>query len=172
MQSIGTVGGSGSELMQMLQRLAGQQGTSATGSTRPFGPPSEKMQAEMDRKFEETLKGMGVDDETVSQIQDEIKSAVSETIGSQGKDADGRQAVQDAVDSVLQKHGIDMEEFKSQFKPPTDGMGPPGGVSDLSALSDQSSSSGSLQLSGLRWNTDDISSELLKSLLPLVDEQA
>jgi hypothetical protein len=172
MVGISSVGGTSSSITQMLQRLAGNQETSEAGRRRPPGPPTEEMQAEMDQKFEETLQSMGIDDETIAKIQDEIKSAVSEAVDSQGEDANSRDAVRDAVDSVLQKYGVDLDEFKSQFKPPAGGMGPPREESNSSTTDDESSSSDNRLLSYLNSNSNDITSALLKSLLPLVNETA
>ena len=177
MSSIASVGGSGSGIAQMLQRLAQQRG-GATGAS-PFGgsPPNDSQRAEMESKFKDAALAAGLDPKAADGLQDEIKSSISDALKNTDGTNDPRQAVQDAIDSTLKKNGVDLEKFKSQMQSSMggmSGMGPPGGMPPMGGMNGQSNVNSLLSnlKSAYAGNTSNTSSQLLTSLFSLVDETA
>jgi SOS response regulatory protein OraA/RecX len=135
-----------------------------TGGMPSMGgmPPGNGMPPGM----EEALKEMGVDDDEISTIQEEIQAALDELTNDTESTTDPREAARSVIDETLQKHGVDTEELKSLMKPPQDGS------SIMAGVSGSLSNEGILAQLGYSANTDDSSYQLLLSLLPLMDEQA
>jgi len=129
MLSIGSVSDSGSELTQMLQRLANQRTntTEATGTTESSSNGSRR--AYFDAKFLEAAVAAGLDSSEAESVQSEIEAAIAEARKNAGNATDQGQAVRDAVDGVLQKHGVDLDKFREELRSSIGGMGqmpPPG----------------------------------------------
>lgn len=70
----------------------------------------------MDQAFNTALQTMGVDSSKAASITKQIQSAVQDAAKSSAGSSDPRAAVQQAVDGVLTKNGIDPQQFKTQFQ--------------------------------------------------------
>ncbi len=124
MSIIGSVGGSGSELMQMLQRLAGQSespnGSGAPGSPPrggfPPGGPPEGGAAVLADKVGAFAKAAGLDSETVTSLQDQLGSGISAALEDTDGSADPRELIGGAILSTLEEYGLDGEAFLSELK--------------------------------------------------------
>jgi hypothetical protein len=145
---------------------------STMGGPPPMGgmPPGGAMPPGngMPPGMEDALQEMGVDDEEISLIQEEIQSAIDQLTedSEDAESTDLRDAVRSVVDETLQKHGVDTEELKSLMGPP------PGGPGMMGASTASQSNEGILAQLGYSGATGDSSDQLLLSLLPLLDEQA
>jgi hypothetical protein len=193
MSSINAVSGSNADLIRLFQQYVQQRLSSSTSSTEataaggsaaaasdsgsvsaPSGPPpmDESRQADFIAKIVDAAKASGADATSLSGLKDEIKSAIDGATQNADNSTDPRQAVQQAVDGVLKKHGVDLETFKSELQAT---MGPrPGGKPPQvpppaqDAASTNQSSSNSIYST----QTTDASSQLLTSLLSTLDEIA
>lgn len=85
---------------------------------------SDSRRADFEAKFNSAAQAAGLDPQAVSGLQDEIKSAVDAATQSSSGTSDRRQVVQNAIDGVLQKHGVDLAKFNSQMQ----SMGGPSGA--------------------------------------------
>ena len=86
---------------QLLQRLRdGQPGQAAR----------------MNQVFNTALQAMGVDSSKAASIIKQIQPAVQDAAKSSDGSSDPRAAIQQAVDGVLKKNGIDPQQFKTQFQ--------------------------------------------------------
>ncbi len=120
-----TIGGlnSSSELAQLLNRsVRSSTTTSGAGGTEKSG------RGGFDAKFKEAALASGLKAEDVDALQADIQSAVAAAKESSGETTDDREAVKTAIDGVLQKYGVDLDEFQSQMQPPQGGPGGPGGA--------------------------------------------
>ncbi len=128
MSSVGNVRSS-TELSQLFQRLSRQaeaaNGTSAAGTRQT----DSSRRADFEAKILEAALAAGLDPSAANGLKDEINSAISAATKNSDGTTDEREAVKNAVDSVLQQHGVDLEKFRSQMQPPQGGAGspPPGG---------------------------------------------
>ncbi len=148
MSIIGSVGGTNSELMQMLQRLAGQsdessQGTAVRGSPPqgappPGGPPDGgAMLSEEVASFAEEA---GLDAETIAALQEDLEAAIASAMenAEESQSTDPREIIDGAVTSTLAEYGLDGEAFISEFKEsmPPEGAPPPGAMDAASSQED------------------------------------
>ena len=191
MSSIGAVSGSNADLVRLFQQYAQQMLSGATGSANssatggsteaasgsdsvsaPPGPPpmDESRQADFISKIVDAATESGVDASSLSGLKDELKTAIDNATQNSDGSKDPRQAVQEAVDSVLEKHGVDLDTFKSKLQatmgPPPGGR-PPQGARPAQGTESTDSSSGMYST-----QTTDASSQLLTSLLSTLDEIA
>jgi glycine cleavage system regulatory protein len=94
-----------------------QAGMGGPGSPPPnSGPPGDSRRSDFEAKFKEAALAAGLDPKAADGLQDEIESAISETLKNTTGAADPREAIQDAVDDWLKEHGVDLEKFKSQLQ--------------------------------------------------------
>ncbi|MDA8745508.1 hypothetical protein N9N28_12820 [Rubripirellula amarantea] len=84
--------------------------TSFTG--RPQGPPPNGKQ----QAFAQALEDVGVDESTASSVLSQIEEAVAGTSTDGLSGAEGKIAIQSAVEEVLQANGIDASEFDEAMK--------------------------------------------------------
>jgi hypothetical protein len=74
--------------------------------------------------FEAKAKAAGIDVNTLKSLHTEMRSAVQDALKNAAPGADRPATVQQAIDGVLQKHGIDPAKLKQQFQ--AAGLKPPG----------------------------------------------
>ena len=146
-------------------------------------PPDGASPKDFESKFGEALKAAGVSDDDVSKIQDEIKST-SLPPRSIRMAAPTSGAPESAVDSVLQKHGLDPEkiqeeQFRSHSGPPPGGPPPGAGQSggngsssSATTTQDAKTTEDILQQLLSSGNLDNSTSQLLQSLLPSLNVTA
>ena len=125
MSIIGSVGGTGSELIQMLQRLAGQsdenskriaaRGSPPPGGFPPGGPP-EGGAAVLTEKVGAFAEAAGLDSETVTSLQDQLSSAISAALEDADESTSPRELIDGAILSTLEEYGLDGEAFLSELK--------------------------------------------------------
>jgi hypothetical protein len=70
----------------------------------------------MNQAFNTALQAMGVDSSKAASIIKQIQPAVEGAAKSSASASDPRAAMQQAVDGVLTKNGIDPQQFKTQFQ--------------------------------------------------------
>lgn len=97
MSSIGSIGAS-------VASLASNQNRPAGGP--PSGPPPGFTQA-----LESAAEQAGLDSNEIADLRTQIEEAVA----SASESGEGRGAVRDAVNSVLESNGVDVETFKAQL---------------------------------------------------------
>ena len=132
MSSLSGVGStSASDITQWLKQLA-QKKTDDTQSSSTGTSGSTSERSAVNAQFLQAALAAGLDTNSVNGLQDEIDSAISSATQSAGSGTDRRQTIMDAVDGVLQKHGVDLDKFKSAMQPPSGAGGaggpPPGGA--------------------------------------------
>lgn len=177
MSTISGIGGSNSELIQMLQQLFRQQTQETNTSTAPPGEPDESRRAAFDADLEEALTAAGLEADQMDEVKSEIQAAISSVMSNQDDSTDRHEAVKQAIDETLAKYDVDTEAFHETMeanRPPGGPGGPMGGGGMMGNYdaSGQYQQDGTL-LSYLTENSDSSSlSQLLASLLPLVDETA
>jgi hypothetical protein len=132
MSSIDALNGTSSNL-PLSQLLARQ----ATGAVRQFQKGADQ---DFEARFNAAALAAGLDPQAVGGLQEEIQSALDAATQNSDSTTDRRQVVQNAIDGVLQKHGVDLAKFKSQMQSmggpggpggaggPPPGGGPPGGA--------------------------------------------
>ncbi len=133
MSTIGSVGGTGTELIQMLQRLAGQsdndsegfaaRGSPPSGGPPPGGPPEGGASAITD-KVGEFAESAGLDSETVTSLQDQLSSAISAALENADESTDPREVIDGAILSTLEEYDLDGEAFLSELKASAPAGGP------------------------------------------------
>lgn len=84
----------------------------------PGGPPHGGPGGSIEDRITEGLKELGVDEETISSIQEEIETALAEIEESDGSPKD----VKETIDGILESHGVDAEAVAESIGPPP---GPP-----------------------------------------------
>jgi hypothetical protein len=115
-----------SGMSTLLQRLSQSQ---TKGSARTGGP-SEAERAEFEKKFEAAATAAGLDVDKLKSIQSDIQTAISTTIQNYSNPADKtglQDAVQKAVNEVLEKNGFDPETVKQQLQTARESMKPKDG---------------------------------------------
>jgi hypothetical protein len=125
MSSVESMSGAGVEIPQWFRRLAGQRGGTDASFEIGTGPPHDSRRAEFGAKFQEAALAAGLDPAAANGLQDEIKAAITEALKTSDATTDRRQVIQDAVDGVLEKHGVNLEKFKSQLPSAPGGTGAP-----------------------------------------------
>jgi hypothetical protein len=129
MSSIDSISGSSSGLSLLQQLLARQRGET-TGTSAVSGTSTgDSRRAEFETKFNEAAVAAGLDSSAVEGLQDEIKSAISAALKTSDSTTDRQQVIEEAIDGVLEKHGVDLEKFQSEMQSTmgTAGSPPPGG---------------------------------------------
>ena len=126
MSSIDSISGSSSGL-SLLQQLLARQSETASSTTSLLGSGSTNKSSSND--FETNILNAavaaGLSTDEVDTVQDEIKAAIAAAKKDSGSSADQGAAVRNAIDGVLQKHGVDLEKFRSEMQ---SSMGGPGGA--------------------------------------------
>ncbi len=124
MSIIGSVGGSGLDLTQMLQRLTGEsessqgqavRGSPPEGAPPPGGPPDGGGGMISD-KVGEFAKSAGLDSETVAALQEELDTAINEALEEADESTDVREVIDGAIQATLDEYGLDGEAFLSEMK--------------------------------------------------------
>ncbi len=137
MSSIAGIAGFGTSGMDMaqllqLQQLKGSGGGMAgmrAGGMRGMGGfpgmqgggPGEAMKAEFEAKFESAAEAAGLDEEGTADLMEQIRAAITaarEEQGAASNPREGRQAVKDAVRSVLEENDLDADAFEEAMAPP------------------------------------------------------
>jgi plasmid stabilization system protein ParE len=116
--------------MSSLESLSGL-GTAGMWQT---SQNQESRQADFEARFLDAALAAGLDPNAANSLQDEIRAAIAAAQKSDDN-SDRRQTIQNAIDGVLENHGVDLTKFKSQMQPPAGGVGgappqggpPPGG---------------------------------------------
>ena len=113
MSSIGGVGGFGIESQQMnpwakeVERGRSQFGIGQMpqGSDRPQNPMMERI--------ESLAAEAGLDSDAIASLKEELQSAISTAIANaeEGNATDRREALHSAVQSTLEKYGIDSQQL-------------------------------------------------------------
>jgi hypothetical protein len=87
------------------------------GGPPPQGePPSDSRRADFEATFTQAALAAGLDSKSANGLQDEIKSTIDQVLANADSQTDPRLTIQDAVDSLLEKHGVDLAKFKSQLQ--------------------------------------------------------
>lgn len=139
MSSIDSVSGASSELSLLRQLLARQTSDSSDSSQVGTARENEARHGMFDDKFKEAALAAGLDSTAVDGLQDEIDAAISAATESSDGTTDQRETIKNAIDSVLEKHGVDLEKFKSEMEAGMGGAGgppPAGGPPDGSRQAD------------------------------------
>lgn len=124
MSSIDGVSGSGVDISTLRQMLARQESVCECASLGGDETKEERRLA-FEEAFTEAALAAGLDPEAADGLQDEIRSAIAEALKSSEDQTDRQQVVRDAVDGVLEEHGVDLEAFKSRMEPPHGKAGGP-----------------------------------------------
>jgi hypothetical protein len=129
MSSIDSISGSSSELSRLQQLLARQRGTTGSVTALGAGAANDSRRADFEAKFNEAAVAAGLDTEEVAGVQDEIQAAIAAATKKSDGTTDQREVIRGAIDGVLQKHGVDLEKFRSAMQSSMGGAGgpPPGG---------------------------------------------
>jgi len=132
MSSVASLTGSSSELSLLQQLLARQNGTTgSTSSTSSLGTQSRQdmRRARFEADFIDAAVAAGLNSADVDKVEDEIKAAVTAVQQKSDGTTDQREATKNAIDGVLQKHGVDLKKFQSELQSSMGGAGgpPPGG---------------------------------------------
>jgi len=188
MSSISGVGGSGSDVVQFLQKMAGQQdsdGTSATAAPKAHKHHGGHARGDFQTRFGDALKAEGVSDDETTKIEDEIKSKLQSAAQDQGNGTDPRTTIKSTIDDVLKEHGLDPEAIDQQLKaqggqPPAGaptGQAPAAtaaGTASVAALSTTNAQSTQQTIEQLMnsGNLDPATAKVLQSLLPSLDATA
>lgn len=123
MSSIDNLSSVGGETSSLLRRIPRQGNGAGTADEIGTGPPNDSRRAEFVAKLEEAALAAGLDPAAADGLQDEIAAAISQAINNSDGATDRRQVTRDAIDNVLQSHGVDLDKFKSRFQPATQGSG-------------------------------------------------
>ena len=145
MLSIDSLGGSGSELMQMLQRLTGQSdntmGIAARSNGPPQGAPPDGPPSGAPPQLTDAVASYaeeaGLDEETIATLQDELNSEISAAFESAEDGADPREIIDAAIASKFEEYGLDGEAFISELKASMPEGGPPPQSSTEELTSDE-----------------------------------
>ena len=174
MSTMSGIGGLSNDALTSLQQMIGQN-SSVSGTSKPQAPPEPgEPPPELWSEVEESAEAAGLTEEEVESLQTELKDAIASAMenvdSSEGPEA-GMEAIDNAILTTLQDHGIDTSDVESrmeEMKSKVQSMGPP----DMSSGTGGTQNA-SLVLQSLTGTTssDDLSS-LLSSLFPLVDEEA
>lgn len=179
MSSIESVG---SSLLQYLQQLRGSDSSvQGTGNKPP--PESGDVPEPLWEDVEESAETAGLSADEIEELRSELKTAISEAMANLDMSqtgSDGRAAIDEAVLSTLEEHGIGTDSIREKMaeganRPPGP---PPGGQAQgqgYASQSGQSQSIGDLLSSLVSSNSStdtDETSQLLSLLSPLVDETA
>jgi hypothetical protein len=125
MSSIENVSGVSADLLQLRQLLARQSGSSSDVSQTGTARGNDARRADFDAKFKAAALAAGLDPTAADSLQDEIDAAVSAVAQTSDSSADQRETIKGAIDAVLQKHGVDLEKFKSEMESGMRGAGGP-----------------------------------------------
>lgn len=102
---------------QMQAGMGGPGGAGGPSGPPPGGgAPDESRKAEFESKLTDAALASGLDSESADELQEEIQSAISDVLSDSSESTDPRQAIQDAINTLLEKHGVDLDEFKSQLQ--------------------------------------------------------
>ncbi len=128
MTSIDSVNGSGTGLTLLQQLLELQRTDTDNTSSGRVGRGGDSKRLGFDAKLGEAAVAAGLDADSLSDVRDEIESAIAAAKETAGDASDPGQAIREAIDGVLEKHGVDLEKFRSELQA---GMGaggtPPAG---------------------------------------------
>jgi hypothetical protein len=185
MSTIASISNSGVDATTLLQKLIAQQtGDSTNTASAASQKSSESPPEDFPSKLGEALQALGVSKDDATTIQDEIKSAIAAALQNQESDAASRDAVREAIEGTLEKHGLDPDTVRKQFesmfgKPGSAGgpgngsppSGPPPAPAEESTSSTSTEASTETPLTQLLSanNLDSSTLQLLQSLLPQVN---
>lgn len=102
-----------SSLIEQLRKTAGTSSSGQIGG-----------QKSLEAKLDTDLGSLGLSQDERKSIKTDLKSALQQAFGS-GTSAPDPEALQSAVKSVFEKHGLNADELSQKFGPPPGG--PPGG---------------------------------------------
>ncbi len=114
MSSISSIGGFGVESGQFDARAFGKAGGIARVGQGGMPNQGGDRNSAMMERIESLATEAGLDSETIAALQEELQSAISTAltgIVGTGDSRDPRQDVRSAVQSVLEKYGINSEDF-------------------------------------------------------------
>ncbi len=150
-----------------MSSIDSMSGLSATGVLQA-GRGNDSRRAEFEAKFKEAALAAGLDQNAAAGLQDEIDAAVAAATQKSDGTSDRRQVMQNAIDSVLQKHGVDLEKFHSLMRPPAGHAGgpPPGasGKADFEAKFTQAALAAGLDSQSADGLQDEIKSTIDQAL--------
>ncbi len=171
MSGMSSIGGFGFDANQQHPRaVEGRQGDRCAARRAPAEGGGDRRGAMMER-IESLASEAGLDSDAIAALQEDLRSAISAAVANAnrtGESGDPREAARSAVQSTLEKYGIDLEQFArpegsgagrrntGAVGPGNSGMGPEG--QDL--------------LAGLPTDPNQSILESLLDLLQVVDEEA
>ncbi len=129
MLNVGSVGGAGFEIPQMLQRLARKQTegtTPATATQTGYSQEFESRRAEFESTLVNALTAAGLDPTKLDALQSDIRSAVSTALSQADDTTDARRIAGQAINNVLQEYGVDVDKLKQQMRSVMGSMRPQG----------------------------------------------
>ena len=104
MSSIGGINSSSLDITQLLKHLSNQQ--TNEDNTSVSGLKTLNGSSRPENRFADALKALGVSDDEVSSIQDDIKSAISDAMKNADSTTDVKSTIQSAVEQTLKDHGV------------------------------------------------------------------
>jgi hypothetical protein len=126
MSSIERISGSSSGLSLLQQLLARQQATaSSTTSLLGSGSTTKSNSDDFETKLLNAAVAAGLSTDEVDSVQSEIEDAIAAAKQNSGSSTDQGATVRSAIDGVLQKHGVNLEKFRTEMQ---SSMGGPGGA--------------------------------------------
>ena len=96
---------------QMQSAMGGASGRPPQGE-----PPGDSRRGDFEAKFTQAALAAGLDSKSADGLQDEMKSAIEQVLAKADSQTDPRQTIQDAFDSLLKNHGVNLSKFKSQLQ--------------------------------------------------------
>lgn len=109
MSAISNVGSSST--LQILQQLSSRQ-SSGSQPTSGFPEPS----AEVKAQFESAAQRAGINTAQFSELRGQIDTAIQGAVEGLDGSTDPQAAIESAINGVLEKNGIDADQFKSQLE--------------------------------------------------------
>lgn len=101
---------------------SGPGGPGGAGGPPPQGPPPNQAQeGDLEETVTQAALAAGLDSESADELQDELESMLDEILANASRMSNPKRAIQDAIQSLLQSHGVDVNEFQSQFQRLTGG---------------------------------------------------
>lgn len=123
---LGVNGSSNSQLLEQLQLLSRQRTETKSGTSTETSQTGEARQVQFESMLEDALSQAGLDESEIDEIRSEVHEALSSALSQSDTTTDPRKAASDAIDSILQEHGIDTEALKQDMKSQAGSMRPPG----------------------------------------------
>ncbi len=100
----------------------GPGGPGGAGGPPPQGPPPDQAQeSDLEETVTQAALAAGLDEDSADELQGELESMLDEILANASQMSNPKRAIQDAIQSLLQSYGVDVNEFQSQFQRLTGG---------------------------------------------------